>query len=167
MVACFVLFSCFCLLLSGHPTGDCLYDSLLTRRKAVTRVLLVISLNFSYPEGPLDRTGLSLIKHNIRFGKIRTHDVMHTNTINNQSSKFDLTLFVAPSLTATSQVKQPTGRSPSAPDCQPAAGSASKYLESEFLSITMSGISLSLSLPLLSYFLSMCTAVYVLLSQAK
>lgn len=90
--------------------------------------------------------------------------MIHTSTINNQSSKFDLTLFVAPSLTATSQVKQPTGRSPSAPDCQPAA---SKYLESEFLSITMSGISLSLSLPLLSYFLSLCTAVYVLLSQAK
>lgn len=84
--------------------------------------------------------------------------------INNQ---FGLTLIVAPSLPATSQVKQHTGRSPGAPDCQPAAGSASKNLEPEFLSITMSAISLSLSLPLLSYFLSMCTAVYVLLSQAK
>lgn len=95
--------------------------------------------------------------------------MIHTSKINNQSSKFGLTLIVAPSLPATSQVKQPTGRSPSAPDCQPAAGSASKNLEPEFLSITMSAISLSLSLslPLLSYFLSMCTAVYVLLSQAK
>lgn len=167
MVACFVLFSwfffaCFyqvilqvtaCMILFWH-VGKLVYSC-------------AISFNFSYPWGPCDRTGLSLIKHDIRFGKIRTHDVIHTSTINNQNSKFDLTLFVAPSLTATSQVKQPTGRSPSAPDCQPAAGSASKYLEPEFLSITMSGISLSLSLPLLSYFLSMCTAVYVLLSQAK
>lgn len=44
----------FCLLLSGHPTGDCLYDSLLTLSKAVTRVPLVLT----FPTLEVPVTGL-------------------------------------------------------------------------------------------------------------